>query len=88
MEPANITTNLSDGLTGVANRRSFDEVLGETWRNAHERSEPVALIIMDIDHFKLFNDHHGHKGGDDCLRLVAAAARRQPRNGGLFARPS
>jgi diguanylate cyclase (GGDEF)-like protein len=76
----------TDGLTGVANRRRFDEVLGETWRNAQERSEPLALIIMDIDHFKLFNDHHGHKGGDDCLKLVAAAARRQTRNGDLFAR--
>ena len=76
----------TDGLTGAANRRCFDEVLCETWRVAQERGEPVGLIMMDIDQFKLFNDHQGHNGGDDCLRLVAAAARGQARKGDLFAR--
>ncbi len=76
----------TDGLTGVANRRCFDEVLQETWRVAKERLEPVGLIMMDIDNFKLFNDHQGHQGGDDCLRLVAAAARREARKSDLFAR--
>ncbi len=76
----------TDALTGVANRRCFDEVLSETWHLAQERSEPVGLIIMDIDLFKLFNDHYGHHGGDDCLMMVAAAARREARNSDLFAR--
>jgi diguanylate cyclase (GGDEF)-like protein len=76
----------TDGLTGAANRRCFDEVLDETWRIARERNEPVGLIMIDIDHFKLFNDHHGHKGGDDCLRRVVTAARHEARKGDLFAR--
>jgi diguanylate cyclase (GGDEF)-like protein len=76
----------TDGLTGVANRRCFDEVLGEAWRIAKERGDPVGLIMADIDHFKLFNDYYGHSGGDDCLRLVAATARREARNSDLFAR--
>jgi len=76
----------TDGLTGAANRRCFDEVLGETWRLARERAEPVGLIMMDLDHFKLFNDQHGHNGGDECLRRVVAAARREARKSDLFAR--
>jgi PleD family two-component response regulator len=69
----------TDGLTGAANRRCFDEVLSQTWRVARERGEPVGLIMMDIDHFKFFNDHQGHKGGDDCLTMVAGAARSEAR---------
>jgi diguanylate cyclase (GGDEF)-like protein len=76
----------TDGLTGVANRRCFDEVLAETWRIAKEQKDHVGLIMVDIDHFKLFNDYYGHSSGDDCLRAVAAAARREARNSDLFAR--
>ncbi len=76
----------TDGLTGVANRRCFDEMLSESWQLATEQHDSVGLIMIDIDHFKSFNDHYGHRGGDDCLRMVAAAARREARNSDLFAR--
>jgi len=76
----------TDGLTGVANRRFFDETLNEVWRRAQLEGGEVSLIMMDIDHFKLFNDHYGHQGGDECLRRVAAQARREVRGNDLFAR--
>jgi diguanylate cyclase (GGDEF)-like protein len=76
----------TDDLTGAANRRGFDEVLRKTWRVAQELAVPVGLIMMDIDHFKLFNDHHGHKGGDECLKRVVGAARQEARKRDLFAR--
>ena len=60
-----------DGLTGIANRRNFDEELVRAWRRAQREGSPVALVIADIDHFKTFNDHYGHLAGDDCLRHVA-----------------
>jgi diguanylate cyclase (GGDEF)-like protein len=60
-----------DGLTGVANRRSFDDELPRLWRRAQRESSSVGLIIADIDHFKGFNDRYGHPAGDDCLRRVA-----------------
>ena len=59
-----------DGLTGLANRRGFDRALERAWRRAGERSEPLALMMIDIDHFKLFNDRYGHVSGDTCLRAV------------------
>lgn len=62
-----------DGLTGLANRRSFDEVLDKTWRQTLRQGSEMALLLLDIDHFKQFNDHYGHQAGDDCLRTVAAA---------------
>lgn len=63
---------LIDGLTGVANRRCFDEALQTEWRRCQRNQLPLALLMMDIDHFKLYNDHYGHQAGDDCLRAVAA----------------
>jgi len=60
-----------DGLTGIANRRNFDDELARAWRRGQRESAPVALVLVDIDHFKSFNDHHGHLAGDDCLRRVA-----------------
>jgi diguanylate cyclase (GGDEF)-like protein len=63
--------SIKDGLTGVANRRNFDDVLGRAWRRAQRESCSVALIIADIDHFKSFNDRYGHQTGDECLRRVA-----------------
>jgi diguanylate cyclase (GGDEF)-like protein len=59
-----------DGLTGLANRRGFDRELEQAWRQAEERREPLALMMIDIDHFKLFNDRYGHVRGDACLRAV------------------
>ena len=59
-----------DGLTGLANRRGFDRELDQAWRRADEMRQPLALMMIDIDHFKLFNDRYGHVRGDTCLRAV------------------
>jgi len=76
----------TDGLTGVANRRCFDETLVDAWANAVTSGGSLGLIIMDIDDFKSFNDVYGHLGGDECLRLIAARARAEVRTSDLFAR--
>lgn len=60
-----------DGLTGVANRRRFDEVLATEWDKSCETGAPLSLILGDIDLFKAYNDLHGHLRGDDCLKAVA-----------------
>lgn len=62
-----------DGLTGIANRRYFDKIMAEEWERAVRESEPLSLMMIDIDFFKNFNDTYGHLHGDDCLRLVAKA---------------
>lgn len=59
-----------DGLTGLANRRGFDRELERIWQNGIEARTPVALMMIDIDHFKLYNDRYGHVAGDTCLRAV------------------
>jgi diguanylate cyclase (GGDEF)-like protein len=59
-----------DGLSRLANRRRFDDELERQWRRAAEQRRPLALIMVDIDHFKLFNDQYGHVRGDACLRAV------------------
>lgn len=61
-----------DGLTGVANRRRFDEALLSEWRQCRRAGTPLALLMIDIDHFKRYNDHYGHPTGDACLQQVAA----------------
>lgn len=71
-----------DGLTGVANRRQFDEVLAKEWQRARRNGQPLGLVIADIDHFKLYNDAHGHLAGDDCLRQVSRALERALRRPG------
>jgi len=60
-----------DGLTGIANRRRFDETLATEWHRAQRAKSSVAIILLDIDFFKPYNDHYGHPQGDDCLRRVA-----------------
>lgn len=63
----------TDGLTDVANRRVFDERLELEWRRCRRSRQPLSLLMIDIDHFKRFNDLHGHVAGDECLKAVAAA---------------
>lgn len=61
----------TDALTGVANRRYFDEVLDKEWKRALRNHNPLTLIMVDIDCFKLYNDYYGHLEGDECIRMVA-----------------
>ncbi|MES2319900.1 MAG: diguanylate cyclase [Pseudomonadota bacterium] len=72
--------SLTDGLTGLTNRRGFDAGLADAWARALRSGEPVALAMLDVDHFKLYNDEYGHQAGDQCLRevanVIAAHARR------------
>jgi diguanylate cyclase (GGDEF)-like protein/PAS domain S-box-containing protein len=66
-----------DGLTAIANRRSFDEYIDLEWNRASRDHRPLSLLISDVDHFKKFNDRYGHQAGDECLRRVAATLDRQ-----------
>jgi diguanylate cyclase (GGDEF)-like protein len=62
-----------DGLTGLCNRRGFDERLITDWQRAQLSRQWLALMLIDVDHFKLYNDQHGHQAGDDCLCAIAGA---------------
>ncbi|MGV8923464.1 MAG: diguanylate cyclase [Thermomonas sp.] len=64
-----------DGLTGIANRRHFDEALQTEWRRCQRSGKPLSLLMIDIDHFKAYNDRYGHLRGDQCLQTVATALR-------------
>jgi diguanylate cyclase (GGDEF)-like protein len=70
-----------DGLTGLFNRAAFEEKVRQLWSQATRDRQPVSVLLIDIDHFKAYNDHYGHQAGDECLRRVAqavcGAARRQ-----------
>ena len=70
-EAALKTLAAKDSLTGLFNRRSFDQALQAEWLRAQRTHKPLALLFADVDHFKLFNDRHGHQRGDECLRAVA-----------------
>ncbi|MEG8231226.1 sensor domain-containing diguanylate cyclase [Pseudomonas orientalis] len=61
----------TDALTGLANRRTLDQRLRLEWDRAQRSTEPLTVLMIDVDHFKAFNDRHGHQGGDDALRAVA-----------------
>lgn len=65
----------SDGLTTIGNRRRFEDFLADEWHRAIRFKTEISLILLDIDHFKLFNDFYGHHEGDECLKKVAAALR-------------
>ncbi|MEN9384733.1 MAG: hypothetical protein RL323_1876 [Pseudomonadota bacterium] len=60
-----------DALTRIGNRRHFDAMLAREWRNAQRQRQSIALVMLDVDHFKLYNDVYGHQRGDECLRTVA-----------------
>lgn len=72
----------TDALTGLANRRQFDEALQTEWLRAARNETSLCLLMIDIDHFKRYNDHYGHLAGDDCLRRVGTALNRCVRRAG------
>jgi len=77
----------SDGLTGVANRRHFDVAIDKEMRRAKRSGSPLSLLMIDIDHFKDYNDQYGHQQGDTCLKQVASAlATMLNRSGDVLAR--
>ncbi|WP_375161629.1 diguanylate cyclase [Bradyrhizobium sp. RDT46] len=81
------TLAIEDSLTGLANRRRFDERLKEEWARAYRDRSSLALLMIDVDHFKAYNDEYGHPAGDACLRLVAKIiAAETQRAGDLAAR--
>ena len=75
-----------DGLTQIANRRRFDEYLLLEWGRHIRMQQPLSLLLCDVDHFKLYNDHHGHQAGDECLKSVAKSLTLCYRAGDLVAR--
>ena len=78
---------LLDGLTGLANRRRFDAALNEEYARAIRNRTPLAVIMLDVDHFKKYNDLYGHPQGDECLRIISTALKTvQSRPGDLVAR--
>ena len=75
----------TDGLTGLANRRRFDEALADEHARARRSGQSLALIMLDVDHFKKYNDHYGHQAGDACLQSVANVLKAQARRAGDLA---
>jgi diguanylate cyclase (GGDEF)-like protein len=78
--------SVTDGLTGLKNRRFFDDRLGEEFRRAQRYADPVSLIMIDLDHFKQVNDRYGHQTGDTVLREAAALVRQSIRDTDIGAR--
>jgi len=74
--------SMTDSLTGLANRRQFDEALRSEWERARRTGQPLALLMLDVDHFKRYNDLYGHLAGDECLQRVAAVLGGAARRGG------
>jgi diguanylate cyclase (GGDEF)-like protein len=75
-----------DGLTGLANRRCFDDTLQAEWQRALRQQQALSLLMVDVDNFKHYNDAYGHVGGDECLQRVAAAVASEMRANDLVAR--
>jgi diguanylate cyclase (GGDEF)-like protein/PAS domain S-box-containing protein len=75
-----------DGLTGLANRRCFDDTLHGEWQRALRQQQPLSLLMVDVDNFKQYNDAYGHLGGDECLQRIAAAVANEMRANDLVAR--
>ncbi|MES2899850.1 MAG: sensor domain-containing diguanylate cyclase [Pseudomonadota bacterium] len=75
-----------DGLTGLANRRCFDDTLRAEWARAMRQQQPLSLLMVDVDNFKAYNDTHGHLGGDECLKRIANAVASEMRANDLVAR--
>jgi diguanylate cyclase (GGDEF)-like protein/PAS domain S-box-containing protein len=75
-----------DGLTGLANRRCFDDTLHAEWSRALRQQQPLSLLMVDVDNFKAYNDAHGHLGGDECLKRIASAVASEMRANDLVAR--
>ena len=81
------TWSNQDGLTGIANRRLFDQTMAAEWARGKRSGAPLSLLMLDVDHFKGYNDHYGHVKGDECLIRVAQAIGQAPmRSSDLFAR--
>jgi two-component system, sensor histidine kinase LadS len=78
--------SMVDGLTGIANRRQFDHVLQTEWQRMQRAQQPLALVMLDVDWFKRYNDHYGHPAGDQCLREVATAIAAVGRGSDMVAR--
>jgi diguanylate cyclase (GGDEF)-like protein len=75
-----------DGLTGLANRRCFDDTLQAEWSRATRQKQPLSLLMVDVDNFKAYNDANGHLGGDECLKRIAIAVASEMRANDLVAR--
>ena len=75
-----------DGLTGLANRRCFDDTLQAEWQRALRHQQPLSLLMVDVDNFKQYNDAYGHVGGDECLQRIASAVASEMRANDLVAR--
>jgi diguanylate cyclase (GGDEF)-like protein len=81
------TLSLTDGLTGIPNRRQFDQVIQNEWQHCMRAKQSIAVIMIDVDFFKFYNDHYGHQAGDQCLVAVAAALKSKvTRSNDLLAR--
>ena len=79
------TLSATDGLTGLANRRSFDSYWAQEWQRAVRQGTALAVIMLDVDHFKAYNDHYGHQQGDACLRALGDVLRATIRRAGELA---
>ncbi|WP_354685503.1 sensor domain-containing diguanylate cyclase [Cupriavidus necator] len=75
----------TDGLTGLGSRRALDDAADMEWRRARRHGQPLSLLMLDVDHFKQFNDRYGHQAGDDALAAVGACIQRHVRRPGDYA---
>jgi PleD family two-component response regulator len=78
---------LLDGLTEIPNHRRFSQVYTQEWRRCKRNASPLSLIVVDVDHFKMYNDHMGHAAGDIVLRQVAQTLKASLKRSSDFRRP-